>query len=89
MPYIADKKFRKLYDGYITYIINVLEKVPKYKQHGHVNYIITRLITGLKPKSYKEFNAILGILESVKLEFYRRIIAPYEDLKIKENGDVY
>ena len=28
-------------------------------------------------------------LEGAKLEFYRRIVAPYEELKIKENGEVY
>ena len=30
-----------------------------------------------------------GALECAKLEFARRIVAPYEDAKIKENGDVY
>jgi hypothetical protein len=30
----------------------------------------------------------MGVLESAKLELYRRKIAPYEDDKIAENGDV-
>ena len=33
-------------------------------------------------------NKIMGILECVKSEFCRRHAAPYEDLKIKENGDI-
>lgn len=32
---------------------------------------------------------IIGALECCKLELYRRIAAPYEDIKIGENGDVY
>lgn len=31
---------------------------------------------------------IIGLLESVKFEFYRRFVSPYEDIKIEENGDV-
>jgi len=31
---------------------------------------------------------VLGALECAKLEFYRRLVAVYEDVKIRENGDV-
>lgn len=43
------------------------------------------LTCGIK---YKHINDICGVLEAVKAEFYRRVAAPYEDLKIKENKDV-
>ena len=89
MPYIADLKLRKLYDGLLSSIVTVLKKVPKKKQHGHLNYIMTRLLLDLEPTSYKEFNGLIGVVESVKLEFYRRKIVPYEDKKIEKNGDVY
>jgi hypothetical protein len=42
-----------------------------------------------KGKNYQTVNDIVGALEGAKMEFYRRAAAPYEDLKIKENGDVY
>ncbi len=35
------------------------------------------------------FNAVVGALECAKLELYRRMVAPYENGKIAENGDVY
>jgi len=89
MPYIENLKLRALYDAYLKNIVTVLKKVPLKKQHGHLNYVITRLIVEFGPKSYKEFNALIGVLESAKLEMYRRMIAPYEDKKIEENGDVY
>jgi len=30
----------------------------------------------------------MGVLESCKLEFYRQVVAPYEDFKKKEHGSV-
>ena len=47
MPYIEDIKIRKLYDGFLESIKIVLERIPKKKTHGHLNYIITRLILNL------------------------------------------
>lgn len=38
---------------------------------------------------FRQMAEVLGALEATKLEFYRRIAAPYEDTKIVENGDVY
>jgi uncharacterized protein DUF6899 len=38
--------------------------------------------------SYASINAVVGALECAKLEMYRRQAAPYEDLKIRENGDM-
>ena len=59
---------------------------------GELNYLITLAITSYisnKKLSYQTINDIVGALEGAKLEFYRRVAAPYEDKKIQENGDVY
>jgi len=59
---------------------------------GELNYLITRLcITFMNDngKNYQNINNVVGALEGAKMEFYRRYAAPYEDTKIKENGDVY
>ena len=60
---------------------------------GELNYAITRLIDAYLKfcggVRYKHINEAVGVLECAKLELYRRIAAPYEDTKIKENGDVY
>jgi hypothetical protein len=58
---------------------------------GELNFLITRLVLarlGEHPR-YEDFNAAIGALECAKLELYRRMVAPYEDKKIVENGDVY
>jgi len=81
MPYIKQIARKKL---------AVVMAIPKTS--GELNYMITCLVTDYmtaKGKSYETINDIVGALEGAKLEFYRRIAAPYEDLKIKENGDVY
>jgi hypothetical protein len=58
---------------------------------GELNYAITDLIQfyWTLHRNYQGINDIVGALEGAKLEFYRRVVAPYEDIKIKENGDVY
>ena len=59
---------------------------------GELNYCITTLCQRYLDKigvSYASLNVVVGVLECAKQELYRRIAAPYEDNKIKENGDVY
>lgn len=63
------------------------------KDAGEFNYLITELAIQFlhrngKPR-YQDMNDIIGALEGCKLELYRRLVAPYEDQKIYENGDVY
>jgi hypothetical protein len=65
------------------------EDLPRTE--GELNYMITLLVTlylGPKP-NYVKHNSAIGALECAKLELYRRKVAPYEDTKILENGDVY
>lgn len=59
---------------------------------GELNYQISSVIWDFYKRSdrgYTNVNEVVGALECAKLEFYRRVAAPYEDEKIKENGDVY
>lgn len=58
---------------------------------GELNYLVTMMALrylGRRP-NYQRFNDVIGALEAAKLELYRRMVAPYEDEKIKANGDVY
>ncbi len=58
---------------------------------GELNYLITGLCNAylyMHKLSYETFNDIIGVLECAKLEMYRRQVAPYEDIKMEENGDV-
>lgn len=58
---------------------------------GQLNYMITTLCLNYlkyKERRYSHVNAVVGAMECAKLELYRRFAAPYEDEKIKENGDI-
>jgi len=64
---------------------------------GELNFLLTTFIlqylkdpnSGNGGLNYEKYNSVMGVLECVKQELYRRMIAPYEDKKIEENGDVY
>lgn len=83
MPYISDDdKFEAMADP----------GTP-----GELNYKITMACADYLEEraevrgglSYDLINEVIGVLECAKQEIYRRVAIPYEDQKIKENGDVY
>jgi len=84
MPYIKQEK-RKEIDPLLQNIFPIL------KEKGDYNYVITTIIhnyikdNGLR---YSTLNDSIGIVECVKQELYRMIVSPYEDIKIKENGEI-
>jgi hypothetical protein len=91
MPYIKNE-YRSLINGYIKDLTNVIRaQIPCGTDNaGVLNYTITKLLLGVyQPDQYWKFNEIMGILECVKQELYRRSIVPYEDKKILENGDIF
>ena len=59
---------------------------------GELTFLLTDIsVTYLKKhgKKFLTICIIMGAFLCAALEFYRRVAAPYEDTKIKENGDVY
>lgn len=58
---------------------------------GDLNYILTSICVDYMPTdfTYNDLNEVVGALELCKQEFIRRMVNPYEDKKIIENGDVY
>lgn len=94
MPYIIQRR-REHIDEHIKALAQAIIDMADddiTTCDGDLNYTITRIIhevynLKVQPK-YHKINSALGVLECVKQELYRRIAAPYEDIKIKENGDV-
>lgn len=83
MPYIDKKDRKKFAEG--------LNALPSALTAGELNYLLTSIcqqyIDGQK-FCYQTLNDVVGALEGCKIEFYRRIVAPYEGVKIAQNGDV-
>lgn len=89
MPYIK-KTHRSKFDDLVKVIVHDLNETGEYD--GNLNYIVSTIIDGVlreRGKNYHELNKIVGVLECIKQELYRRVVSPYEDRKIEENGDVY
>ncbi|UCC73692.1 MAG: hypothetical protein JSV86_03795 [Gemmatimonadota bacterium] len=88
MPYITQES-RALYDNALT---RLAETVSDATPDGDLNYVVTRILSDWLQKrglSYTAIADVVKVLETAKLEFYRRIAAPYEDGKAALNGDVY
>ena len=80
MPYI-EKNRRKELDG-----------GARVENAGELNYMITRLIMHYDSNhggNYRVKNDVMGALTGALNEYYRRVVAPYEDEKRLANGDVY
>lgn len=81
MPYIKDNGSREIL-------------TPEFAAAtpGELNFQISACVREYikrKGLSYEAINDTLGAMEGAKMEFYRRIAAPYEDTKIDQNGDIY
>lgn len=86
MPYI-DKDDREKFQSSIKALWDLIET------DGELNYVMTMLAINFVSKvggeSYSNMARALAAFEAAKLEFYRRKIAPYENIKSLQNGDVY
>lgn len=89
MPYIKKDWKRNLID--VT-----MSGLPHLANSGELNYCVTLLMlrfvtenTPDFPTNYATANSAIGAVECAKLEFYRRLLTPHEEVKRAENGDVY
>jgi hypothetical protein len=85
MPYIKSREDRKRLDKIVK------QNIDLFYKKGNINYFLFRLFKALiasNGMSYGAAKDFIGELECAKLEIYRRKVAPYEDEKIEENGDV-
>lgn len=91
MPYVPQKDRERLNP--------LIDKLyGEIHTKGELNYCITRLLamrlrsriadTPKQKLSYDVASETHGVAEDVAKEFYRRLVAPYEDRKCEENGDV-
>ena len=96
MPYI-DEQERVELDSQIDNMILAIRnnKTNLNNPHdfsnylGRINYCFSRIIYGvMRDVSYRNIAMVTGVLENIKQEYYRRVAEPYEDIKIRQNGDI-
>lgn len=88
MPYVTSERREELNQLYMNLLKDTSMLSP-----GDLNYIISNLLNryaNSKEKfNYAVCNELIGVLECAKLELYTRLITPYEETKMKENGALY
>jgi hypothetical protein len=58
------------------------------RANGDLNYILYAFCKRHINPSYNEYKNFCGELRQCATEIERRLLGPYEDTKIEENGDV-
>ncbi len=84
MPYIKSER-RRIFDA------NLEACAQQIENEGELNYCIYKLSTLLIDKigvSYDKLSMCSSAMEHAKMEWYRKKMIPYENLKIEENGDI-
>lgn len=89
MPYISKDgpAGRAYWDPLIQPLIDDMRKLSPEEVDGVVNYVITKVLRKVYPARYYHYNKAMGV-ECIKQEYYRRVVAPYEDKRMQETGDV-
>lgn len=89
MPY-TKKADRDRFSATLDPLLQEIVEGPSMTA-GDLNYLITKLCHGYltrKGENYATHNEVMGVLTCASSEYYARRVRPYEDKKIKENGDV-
>lgn len=84
MPYIKDED-RSKFDEAIETLTGIINA------KGDLNYAICELVGRLILKtkiSYTQISEWIDGVDGAERELTRRLLDPYEDIKIEENGDV-
>jgi len=94
MPYIK-KEIRENLESALDNLLQEIyvEEAKGAGLDGALNYVISTIVTdGInptrKPWSYADIARATAVFECAKLEYYRRIAGPKEDLAIEQNGDI-
>ncbi len=77
MPYIPRSERSKAYEHVLPHA-------------GVLNYAVHQLIDTYfeqNNRNYQTVNDVIGVLDCVKMELYRRLVSEYEEIKILQNGD--
>jgi len=87
MPYIKQKDREKLFDAPSNTILH-LDNIDTAGEIQCAIAVMLKSFMDRKGLNYQNCNDVMGALAGAQMEFYRRVVAPLEDIKIEENGDI-
>jgi len=91
LPYLKYNDKEKVTDNGGLELKNYYSKLSAQDFAGNLNYLNFWLIKNWikeNGKKYWIFALFVGTLVCCVLEVYRKLVAPYEEEKIKDSGDV-
>ncbi|MEK6757722.1 MAG: hypothetical protein AABX88_01205 [Nanoarchaeota archaeon] len=87
MPYIP-KKDKEKYEPALSELRKLIASDMKKGELTYLVYALGLESINKKGKSYTNISSAISCLDDAKEELRRRHLNPYEDEKIKENGNV-
>ena len=84
MPYIKKQNRER-------FKVPIAELIELIQEKGELNYVICEIVSGLLLKysiGYERISEWIDAVDGAENELRRRILDPYEELKIMENGDL-
>jgi hypothetical protein len=82
MPYVKQERRTEL-----DFVVEAMARAD-VKADGDLNYILFKYCKYFVKPSYNNFKNFCGEIHQAATEIERRLLAPYEDLKEKENGPI-
>ena len=82
MPYIKQERREELHS-----IVKLIHQMD-VRFNGDLNYILFAVCKMFVEPSYNNYKNYIGELRQCATEIERRLLAPYEDKKWEENGDI-
>ena len=105
MPYIPKERRKELTEEVRAAVKygNALDVIGELANtSGELNYILTEIVLGYLqlstdaedpignlPLGYARLSAARAVLHDMHDEFYDKLMRPYEDMKCRENGEVF
>ena len=90
MPYL-DINSKDRIDTQADLLYKDLNSMPPEELAGVLNYLNFKIVKNWITKNGKKywiFALLIGTLICCILEIYRKLVAPYEEIKEKENGEI-
>jgi len=82
MPYVKQDRRQEL-----DFVVDSMARAD-ISADGDLNYVLFKYCRKYIPKNYNSLKNYCGELNECITEIRRKILAPYEDLKEKENGSI-
>ena len=82
MPYVKQERRPEL-----NFVVESMARAD-IKADGDLNYVLFKYCKNFVKPSYNNYKNFIGELNETIAEIRRRMLAPYEEIKEKENGDV-